>query len=233
MSMTPITFYAQSVPNKNTQTPTVFEEAIDSFVAWVTGGFITMLSQFVTEANTLYDNCNAKTLIGTNAADTAVNSAISAAASAESAFAVANAPQWVSGNPYQPGNVVWSPSNYSRYVRIVAGAGATDPSQDVTNWKPLSRDVSVTMSTNVINLASGNLFKKTITTATTLTVSNAPPAGVVGNFILEITNGGAGAITWWSGITWILGPPSLKIAGVDIFGFYTTDGGASWRCVNK
>ncbi len=44
---------------------------------------------------------------------------------------------WVSGTTYAVNRVVTSPAdNYQTYIRVVAGAGTTDPSADSTNWKP-------------------------------------------------------------------------------------------------
>lgn len=50
----------------------------------------------------------------------------------------ASAPNWVSGRPYKPGDVMKSPAdNYQAYVRSTAeGSGAIDPSADPTNYKP-------------------------------------------------------------------------------------------------
>lgn len=88
----------------------------------------------------------------------------------------------------------------------------------------------VVMGTNNIDVALGNYYLKTITGATTLTVSNLPGLGYVACFILELTNGGSGAITWWSGVTWEEGiAPVLTTSGVDILGFYSTDVGTTWR----
>ena len=92
------------------------------------------------------------------------------------------------------------------------------------------RETKVAMATNNIDLATGNLFTKTITTATTLTVSNVLASGNANSFILELTNGGSGIITWWSGMKWAGGTaPTLTTAGVDILGFYSHDGGTTWR----
>lgn len=83
---------------------------------------------------------------------------------------------------------------------------------------------------NDIDLSQGNYFTKTITGATALTVSGEPLTGYVGSFIFEITNGGSAVVTWWSGVTWEGGtPPTLTSSGVDILGFYTYDGGTTWR----
>jgi hypothetical protein len=43
-------------------------------------------------------------------------------------------PKWVSGTTYALDFIVRSPASQHHYVRIVAGAGATDPSADGTNW---------------------------------------------------------------------------------------------------
>ena len=81
-----------------------------------------------------------------------------------------------------------------------------------------------------IDCAIASVFSRTISGATTLTVSNVAASGNVSSFILELTNGGSAAITWWSGIKWAGGSvPILTSAGTDILGFYTRDGGVTWR----
>lgn len=85
-------------------------------------------------------------------------------------------------------------------------------------------------SGTAIDIDAGNYFTKTITATTTFSVSNAPTAGRVGSFILELTNGAAYTLTLWSGIKWAGGTvPTLTASGVDILGFYTHDGGTTWR----
>ena len=92
------------------------------------------------------------------------------------------------------------------------------------------RETKVAMYTDNINLATGNLFTKTITVNTTLTISNVLPSGNANSFILELTNGGSKVITWWSGMKWAGGTiPTLTASGVDILGFYSHDGGTTWR----
>lgn len=95
-----------------------------------------------------------------------------------------------------------------------------------------TKEVKIAMSANDINVATGNGFTKTITAATTLTVSNVPAAGTLVSFILDLTNGGAGAITWWSNIKWVAGTvPTLTTTGRDALGFFTHDGGSTWTGV--
>lgn len=89
-------------------------------------------------------------------------------------------------------------------------------------------------SGNNIVITAGSLFKKTITAATTLSVSSVPAAGNVCSFILQLTNGGNFAVTWWPGIKWPGGiAPTLTSNGTDTFGFYTDDGGATWCTIGK
>ena len=95
------------------------------------------------------------------------------------------------------------------------------------------REVRVALGAGTqINVAAGNLFTKTIAGATVLTVSNVPAAGTVACFLLDLTNGGSAAITWWAGCKWAGGvAPPLTAAGRDLLGFVTHDGGATWTGV--
>ena len=91
------------------------------------------------------------------------------------------------------------------------------------------REVSAALPANNIDLGTGNVFTKTISGASTLTVSNVPAAGAVASFILELTNPGTN-VTFWAGVKWPGGTaPTLTAAGVDVLGFYTRDGGTTWR----
>lgn len=92
------------------------------------------------------------------------------------------------------------------------------------------RETPVAIAASAIDVALGTLFTKTISGATTFTLSNVPATGTVCSFTLELTNGGSAIVTWWSGIKWTGGTaPTLTSAGVDILGFYTRDGGTTWR----
>jgi len=92
------------------------------------------------------------------------------------------------------------------------------------------KETAVAMGANDIDLSAGNYFTKTISGATTLTVSNVASSGSVSAFILELTNGGSAAVTFFSGVTWAAATaPTLTTAGVDNLAFFTTDGGTTWR----
>lgn len=87
----------------------------------------------------------------------------------------------------------------------------------------------VVLTANNLDLAAGNYFTKTITGATTLTVSNIPVAGTGTSILLDLTNGGVGTINWWAGVRWAGGTaPTLTAAGRDVLGFFTHDGGVTW-----
>jgi len=113
-------------------------------------------------------------------------------------------------------------------VATINAAGVTVPGVLKTTASPV--ETAVAMGANNIDLSAGSLFTKTISGLTTLTVSNVASAGSVPSFILELTNGGSATVTWFAGAKWAGGTaPSLTAAGLDILGFYTTDGGTTWR----
>ncbi len=91
-------------------------------------------------------------------------------------------------------------------------------------------DAYVALPANNIDMNAGTLFSKTITANTTFTVSNVPVTGKVGSFIIELTNGGAFTTSFWAGVKWQSGTaPALTASGTDLLGFYTRDGGTTWR----
>lgn len=93
-----------------------------------------------------------------------------------------------------------------------------------------TKETKVALAAANIDLATGNLFTKTISATTTFTVSNVPASGSVMSIILELTNGGAFTVNFWAGVKWAGGiAPTLMISGTDIIGFYTHDGGTTWR----
>jgi hypothetical protein len=113
-----------------------------------------------------------------------------------------------------------------------AWAGSTSITTVGTLTTPVITGLKETksvLSTNNVDLTLGNYFTKTITALTTFTVTNTPTTGIVGSFILDLTNGGAFTITWWSGVKWASGTaPTLTASGRDCLGFFTHDGGATW-----
>ena len=73
-----------------------------------------------------------------------------------SQFAAGGDPQyWVSGTTYALGKTVRSPIDHQRYVRVVAGAGTTDPANDATNWRPDGGRPIKSIQRGVSGIASG------------------------------------------------------------------------------
>lgn len=131
------------------------------------------------------------------------------------------------------GNDVFTAASASA-ARTAIGAGTGDVTttgtQTLTN-KTITglKETRVTMSANDIDLNAGNYFTKTISTTTTFTVSNVASSGTSNAFILDLTNGGAASITWFSGVKWVAGTaPTLTASGRDALGFFTHDGGTTW-----
>ena len=73
-----------------------------------------------------------------------------------SQFAAGGDPQyWVSGTTYALGKTVRSPIDHQRYVRVVAGAGTTDPANDATIWRPDGGRPIKSIQRGVSGIASG------------------------------------------------------------------------------
>lgn len=219
-----ITPFTTPMPSRTS--PGTFSDRFDVFLG--------ELPTFGAEANALATDVNAS-------AATVASNAIAASVAAGQAQATVTAVAWVSGTTYPSNRVVYSTVNQYLYRRIVAGAGTTDPSADTTNWALNTISYSnvqsfagfneayVAMGTSNIDLNLAGFFSKTITTGTTFTVSNIPAMGKGVAFVLDITNGGAYTITWWSGIKWPSGAaPTLTASGRDSIGFKTYDGGTTW-----
>lgn len=129
-------------------------------------------------------------------------------------------------------------------------ASAAIPVADVTGAAPLAsptftgtvttatadllgsvRQNIVAVAASEVDCSTGNYFIKTASGALTWTVTNVPASRAY-SFLLELTNGGTGAQTWFSGIKWPGGTaPTLTASGVDMLGFITDDGGTTWRGV--
>ena len=124
-----------------------------------------------------------------------VFAAAAAQAAAESA---SNATQWVSGTTYALGDVVWSPANYISYRRIIAGAGATDPSADAVNWVALSGSMpSLVRSARTSNTELTTADKGTLVDVTsgTFTQTFVAVATLGNGWYCYIRNSGTGDVT--------------------------------------
>ena len=64
---------------------------------------------------------------------------------------------WVSGTTYSLGAIVLSPAaTYQAFVRVVAGAGTTDPNADTTNWRPIGGRAIKSVQRGTLALNSGS-----------------------------------------------------------------------------
>jgi hypothetical protein len=91
-------------------------------------------------------------------------------------------------------------------------------------------ETSSALSSGTINLNSGNYFTYTVTGSITFAPSNLASSGSVNSFILDLTNGGAYTVTWWSNLKWAGGTaPTLSSSGRDVLGFFTENAGTTWN----
>jgi len=102
--------------------------------------------------------------------------------------------------------------------------------------KPLLSEEYATVSSSAgaatIDATNGNAFKIELTENTTFTFSNPPTSGTAYGFVLNVVQDStARSITWPASVKWDFGAAPTLSAGtadVDIFVFYTVDGGTTW-----
>ena len=113
---------------------------------------------------------------------------------------------------------------------FMGSVGPTGP-QGPAGTAPI--EVAVDLGTGTaIDLSAGSVFYKTMTSAQTFTLSNVPTSGLVASFILELTDAGTYAPTFWENVRKAGGTAvSFTASGTDVLGFYTQDGGANWRMI--
>ena len=124
-----------------------------------------------------------------------------------------------------------SGTGFSTYLASPPAIGGTAPAAitGTTIKATALRETQAAIGASNLDLATGNFFSKTIAATTTLTVSNVPASGTVQSIVLDLTNGGAFAVTWWTGVKWGSGvAPYLTVSGRDVLGFFTYDGGTTW-----
>jgi hypothetical protein len=130
-------------------------------------------------------------------------------------------------------------NNYGFYSNIASGTGrwnfyAAGTAQNhfggVTQFAKATQETKTAIAASAIDLSTGNYFTKTISGATTFTVSNVASSGLVSAFVLDLTNGGSAVVTWFSGVKWNAGTaPTLTASGRDVLAFFTHDGGTTWN----
>lgn len=127
------------------RTDATFKADVDTF-------FGTELPQFSVEAEAARVEINANTVDALQAvidattqvtlaanqvtlATTQANNSATSASLAQQAALSAGSIAWVSGTTYSVGDLRYSPLDFQNYRRITSGAGMTDPSLDLVNWK--------------------------------------------------------------------------------------------------
>jgi hypothetical protein len=93
---------------------------------------------------------------------------------------------------------------------------------------------AVTSTSNAVTVdcEAGNSFSHTLTENTTFTFSNPPASDTAYGFTLKVVQDStARTITWPGSVDWAGGEAPTISAGsgdVDVFVFYTHDGGTTW-----
>ncbi len=119
------------------------------------------------------------------------------------------------GNATADGDALNRISGDGRFVQQVGGGAMT---------------VATAVSASAIDLTASAYFTKTVSGDLTWTISGAPTTGSVFGFLLELTNGGTGTMTWPGAFKWPNGnAPSLTASGVDLLVGVTRDGGTTFR----
>jgi len=175
--------------------------------------FVGALDTFVDETNALAGAVNGDATSAVNAAASATSRAAEAAASAANSAGTANVVPWGAGVVYAMGDCVWSPVNFQTYRRKTAGAGATDPSADASNWIQIT--ASATSDPTIIHEADiGSKVQAYDADLTSFAGKTAPAGAVLGTTdtqsptnktmgsgcvwnggVISVTYGGTGAAT--------------------------------------
>ena len=112
----------------------------------------------------------------------------------------------------------------------IQGNTLINDSRALINYGLVHSALGSVSGATTINLLNGNFFSATIGGATTWTFSNPLASPNACGFVIELTNGGAYAITWPAAVKWPSATaPTLTAAGVDVLVFITDDGGTTWR----
>ena len=176
----------------------------------------------------------------TAAAGSASTASTKATEASTSATAAAGSASTASTKATEASTSATTAQGHANTATTKAGEATTRATTATTKAAEASASATIAAAPPAINLASGNsidcsageVFYKTVTGNTTFSRTNVKPSGQVTNIILELTNGGSYTISWWSGIKWQQGvAPALTSGGTDILGFYSYDGGTTWRGV--
>ena len=139
-----MTTITQTIPSLGspplTTDPANFDTRADILYGTSLPAVITATNTWSGQANTVASEVNTNATTATTARIAAEAAEAAAEAAQAAAQSASNATQWVSGQAYVAGNVVWSPSTYLSYRAVGATSGTTDPSQSAS-WVLLAVDV--------------------------------------------------------------------------------------------
>ena len=193
-----------------------------------------------TSANTATTKADQASTSASNAATSATQASTSASNAASSASTASTKATEASTSASPASTKASEAATSASTASTKASEASSSASTATTKAGEAAASASIAAAPPAINLASGNaidcsageVFYKTVTGNTTFSRTNVKPSGQVTNIILELTNGGNYTISWWSGIKWQQGvAPTLTSGGTDILGFYSYDGGTTWRGV--
>ena len=87
---------------------------------------------------------------------------------------------------------------------------------------------STSLTTQTLDLSTGNTFSFTTSGATTVSFTNPPASGLAIGFTLEVINTGGYTLTWPSSVKWHGGTAPTATYTKDFYSFITTDGGKTY-----
>lgn len=183
-----------TAPNRSTATdPAVYSAVADTWAASL-GAWNTYLTSLGTNVKFNADSAF-------DSATEAEADAVTASAAADAAEAASSAAEWVSGQAYVAGNVVWSPITFLSYRANTSTSGTTDPSQS-SDWQPLSIDEETkTLATSgSINLTPSDAGIQTSALSADATFVDDFDSG---QSIVLILGDGASYVVTWPTITWV------------------------------
>jgi len=214
-----------------TDPPATFITRADAFLA----ALVTLQSEMNTSIGAFNTDAAQVNTDATNAATSATN----ASSSASAAAVTAGAALWVSGQSYSSGDAAISGVDYQTYRANTATSGTTDPSSSA-DWVQLSgyseahETVTSSSGTTTVNLTDAYSFQTTLSENTTFSFTNPPASGKQVVFILKIIQDASASgytVSWPASVDWELATaPTLTATAnaVDVFIFYTTDGGTTY-----
>ena len=127
-----MTTITQSIPSLGspplTTDPVNFDTRADTLYGTSLPAVITATNTWSGQANTVAGEVNTNAGNASTSAAAAVAAKTAAEAAQAAAEAASNATEWVSGQAYLEGDVVWSPITYTSYRANTNTSGTTDPS---------------------------------------------------------------------------------------------------------